>query len=107
MYLFVWNLKLCVLFIIGESENYFMVDSMSLGVVKLSRSNSSKICKKEFYSSPNRGFCASQNMNYYGYKYVVCSIEVVFKSFDTSKDSVCDIRLFKCTTGVILEFIEE
>jgi len=80
----------------NEFENYFVVDSMPLEVVKLSRSNSSKICKEEFYSSPNRGFCASQNMHYYGYKiHAVCSIEGVFKSFDISKASVHDIHYLK------------
>jgi len=79
-----------------EFENYFVVDSMPLEVVKLSRSNSSKICKEEFYSAPNRGFCASQNMHYYGYKiHAVCSIEGVFKSFDISKASVHDIHYLK------------
>ena len=80
----------------NEFENYFVVDSMPLEVVKLSRSNSSKICKEEFYSAPNRGFCASQNMHYYGYKiHAVCSIEGVFKSFDISKASVHDIHYLK------------
>ena len=69
-----------------EFENYFVVDSMPLEVVKLSRSNRSKICKEEFYSAPNRGFCTSQNMHYYGYKiHAVYSIEGVFKSFDIRK----------------------
>ena len=80
----------------NEFENYFVVDSMPLEVVKLARSSSSKICKEEFYSSPNRGFCASQNMHYYGYKiHAVCSIEGVFKSFDISKASVHDIHYLK------------
>ncbi len=80
----------------NEFEKYFVVDSMPLEVVKLSRSNSSKICKEEFYSAPNRGFCASQNMHYYGYKiHAVCSIEGVFKSFDISKASVHDIHYLK------------
>jgi len=80
----------------NEFEDYFVVDSMPLEVVKLSRSNSSKICKEEFYSAPNRGFCASQNMHYYGYKiHAVCSIEGVFKSFDISKASVHDIHYLK------------
>jgi hypothetical protein len=80
----------------NEFENYFVVDSMPLEVVKLSRSNSSKICKEEFYSAPNRGFCASQNMHYYGYKiHAVCSIQGVFKSFDISKASVHDIHYLK------------
>ncbi len=77
----------------NEFENYFVVDSMPLEVVKLPRANRSKICKEEFYSSPNRGFCASQNMHFYGYKiHAVCSIEGVFKSFDISKASVHDIH---------------
>jgi len=80
----------------SEFENYFVLDSMPLEVVKLSRSNGSKICKEEFYSAPNRGFCASQNMHYYGYKiHAVCSIEGVFKSFDISKASVHDIHYLK------------
>ena len=80
----------------NEFENYFVVDSMPLEVVKLSRSNSSKICKEEFYSAPNRGFCTSQNMHYYGYKiHAVCSIEGVFKSFDISKASLHDIHYLK------------
>ena len=79
-----------------EFENFFVVDSMPLEVVKLSRANSSKICKEEFYSAPNRGFCASQNMHYYGYKiHAVCSIEGVFKSFDINKTSVHDIHYLK------------
>lgn len=79
-----------------EFENYFVVDSMPLEVVKLSRSARSKICKEDFYSSPNRGFCASQNMHFYGYKiHAVCSVEGVFKSFDISKASVHDIHYLK------------
>lgn len=86
--------KLCEKLI--EFENYFIVDSMPLEVVKLSRGNSSKICKEDFYSAPNRGFCASQNMHFYGYKiHAVCSIEGVFKSFDISKASVHDIHYLK------------
>lgn len=80
----------------NEFENYFVVDSMPLEVVKLTRSKRSKICKEEFYTSPNKGFCASQNMHYYGYKiHAICSIEGVFKSFDISKASVHDIHYLK------------
>ena len=80
----------------NEFENYYIVDSMPLEVAKLSRSSRSKICKEEFYNSPNIGFCASQNMRYYGYKiHAVCSLEGVFKSFDLSKASVHDIHYLK------------
>lgn len=80
----------------NEFENYYIVDSMPLEVAKLSRSGRSKICKEEFYNSPNIGFCASQNMRYYGYKiHAVCSVEGIFKSFDLSKASVHDIHYLK------------
>lgn len=80
----------------NEFENYFVVDSMPLEVTKLSRSSRSKICKESFYSAPNRGYCASQKMHYYGYKiHAVCSVEGVFKSFDLSKASVHDIHYLK------------
>jgi len=77
-------------------EDYYIVDSMPLEVTKLSRSSRSTICKETFDTSPNKGFCASQNMTYYGYKiHAVCSINGVFKSFDISKASVHDIHYLK------------
>lgn len=80
----------------NKFENYFIVDSMPLEVTKLSRSSRSKICKESFYSAPNKGYCASQKMHYYGYKiHAICSVEGVFKSFDLSKASVHDIHYLK------------
>ncbi|GGE06763.1 transposase [Psychroflexus salis] len=80
----------------NEFENYFVVDSMPLEVCKLSRSNRSKICKEQDYALPNKGFCASQNLHFYGYKlHAVCSIEGVFQSFDLSPASVHDIHYLK------------
>ena len=80
----------------NQTENYYIVDSMPLEVAKMSRSLRSKICKESFYTSPNIGFCASQNMRYYGYKiHAVCSIKGVFESFDLTKASVHDIHYLK------------
>lgn len=80
----------------NEFENYFMVDSMPLEVCKIARSSRSKICKEEDYALPNKGFCASQNLHYYGYKlHAVCSIEGVFQSFDLTPASVHDIHYLK------------
>jgi hypothetical protein len=80
----------------NEYENYFIVDSMPLDVTKLSRSSRSRICKEVFDTAPNRGYCASQKMHYYGYKiHAVCSVDGVFKSFDLSKASVHDIHYLK------------
>lgn len=80
----------------NEFEDYYIVDSMPLEVAKLSRSKRSTICKESFITAPNKGFCASQNMIYYGYKiHAGCSISGVFKSFDISKASVHDIYYLK------------
>lgn len=80
----------------NEFEEYYIVDSMPLEVCKLSRSFRAKICKKDFLTSPNKGFCASQQMHYYGYKlHAVCSVSGVFESIDITKASVHDIHYLK------------
>jgi hypothetical protein len=80
----------------NSGENYFVVDSMPLEVCKLSRSSRSKICKETDYALPNRGYCASQKMHYYGYKlHAVCSVKGVFQSLDISPASVHDIHYLK------------
>ena len=80
----------------NEFEDYFIIDSMPLEACKLSRSSRSKICKESFHSSPDKGFCASQRMYFYGYKlHGVCSVQGVFKSIDISKASVHDIHYLK------------
>ena len=80
----------------NDFENYLIVDSMPLEVYKLARSSRSKICKEVDYAIPNKGFCASQNLHFYGYKlHAVCSINGVFQSFDLSPASVHDIHIYK------------
>lgn len=80
----------------NEFENYFIVDSMPLEVCKVSRSSRSKICKEQDDALPDKGFCASQNLSFYGYKlHAVCSIEGIFQSFDLSPASVHDIHYLK------------
>jgi hypothetical protein len=77
----------------NEFEEYFIVDSMPLEVCKLSRSSRSKICQESFFSSPEKGYCASQQLYFYGYKlHAVCSVDGIFKSLDISKASVHDIH---------------
>lgn len=79
-----------------EFENYFIVDSMPLEICKTARQNRAKICKEDFHTSPDKGFCASQNTWFYGYKlHGVCTISGVFQSIDITKASVHDIHLLK------------
>jgi len=80
---------------IGSNDHY-IVDSMPLEVCKLSRSSRSSICKEEYSTAPNKGYCASQSSTYYGYKlHAVCTIDGVFTDFDLSQASIHDIHYLK------------
>ncbi len=77
-------------------EDCFVVDSMPLGICKLSRSSRSKVCRENAYSSPDKGYCAAQGSHYYGYKlHAVCSVNGVFQSMDLGPASVHDINYLK------------
>lgn len=79
-----------------EFEDYFIVDSMPLEICKFVRHNRIKICKKDFETAPSKGFCASQNNWFYGYKlHGVCSITGVFHSLDITKAEVHDVQFLK------------
>lgn len=79
-----------------DFEDYFIVDSMPLEICKFSRHNRIKICKTEFETAPSKGFCASQNNWFYGYKlHGVCSVTGVFHSLDITKAEVHDVNFLK------------
>lgn len=93
LFVYIESLRIKISELINNSQVHFIVDSMPLEVCKLSRSNRAKICKEEYDTSPNRGYCASQSMSFYGYKlHAVCSFEGVFHSIDLTKASVHDIH---------------
>ena len=76
-----------------EFEDYFIVDSMPLEICKFSRHNRIKVCKDEFETAPSKGFCASQNNWFYGYKlHGVCSVSGIFHSLEITKAEVHDIN---------------
>lgn len=76
-----------------SDEEYHIIDSMPVEICKYSRKNRVKICKENYMTAPNEGFCASQNTYFFGYKlHAVCTIQGVFRSFDLSKASVHDIH---------------
>lgn len=78
------------------NQDCYIVDSMPLEVCKLSRSSRSRICKQDYETAPDKGYCASQSNHYYGYKlHAVCTIEGVFTSFDISQASIHDIHFLK------------
>lgn len=79
-----------------EFEDYFIVDSMPLEICKFSRHSRVKICKEEFESAPSKGFCASQNNWFFGYKlHGVCSVSGIFHSLDITKAEVHDVHFLK------------
>jgi hypothetical protein len=88
------RLKLASRFL--EFEDYFIVDSMPLEIYKFARHRRIKICKKEFETAPSKGFCASQNTWFYGYKlHGVCSVSGIFHSLDITKAEVHDVHFLK------------
>ena len=88
------RLKLASRFL--EFEDYFIVDSMPLEICKFTRHRRIKICKKDFETAPSKGFCASQNTWFYGYKlHGVCSISGIFHSLDITKAEVHDVHFLK------------
>jgi hypothetical protein len=77
-------------------QDYYIVDSMPLEVCKLSRSSRSQICKEEYETAPDKGYCASQANSYYGYKlHAICTIDGVFTDFDLTQASIHDIHYLK------------
>lgn len=79
-----------------STQDHFIVDSMPLEGCKLSRSSRSCICKEDYQTAPDKGYCASQSTNYYGYKlHAVCTIDGVFTDFDLTQASVHDIHYLK------------
>ncbi len=73
---------------------------MPLEVCKLSRASRSKICKEQNFAQPNKGYCASQSLHFYGYKlHAVCSIDGIFQNFDLSPALVHNIHYLKDTKG--------
>ena len=92
----------------ASSYDYYIVDSMPLEVCKLSRQSRSSVCREDYFTSPDKGYCASQKMYCYGYKlHAVCTLEGVFTDFDLTKASTHDIHYLKdikttCQDCVIL-----
>lgn len=83
--------KLLVDLVSAEAE-YFIVDSMPVEICRLSRCLHSSVCRDRQETAPDKGYCASQHMWYYGYKlHAVCSLAGVIHNYDLSKASVHDI----------------
>lgn len=93
LFVYIESLRVQMVDQMTAGENHFIIDSMPLEVCKMSRSNRSTICCEDMDTSPDHGYCASQQMYFYGYKiHAVCSSTGVFKHFDLTPASVHDIH---------------
>jgi hypothetical protein len=76
-------------YLIDEFEDVFCVDSKPVEICRISRSSRNKVGKTDSEKAPCKGFCASQNRYYYGYKlHAVCGLKGVIHSFERTK--VCN-----------------
>ena len=76
---------------LNEITDVYAVDSMPIEICKMARMARNKMGKESEYSCPDKGYCASQNKWFYGYKlHGVCSPSGVLQSFDLSKASIHD-----------------
>jgi len=80
-------------------NDVFAIDSMPLEICKLARMERNKMGKDSHFDAPDKGYCASQNKWYFGYKlHCVCSPVGVISSLDLSKASIHDIQYLKDTS---------
>ena len=87
--------KMIVNRIDGE-EFIFSIDSKPVKVCQNARANRCEMGKNDMAYAPAWGYCASQNMRYYGYKlHALCGTRGVIHSFDMTAANVHDIHYLK------------
>jgi len=78
---------------IDEFEDTYCVDSKPVEVCKLTREKRNQMGKTDYDKAPSKGYCASQDRYYFGYKlHILCGIRGVIHSFDMTKAAVHDIH---------------
>lgn len=87
---------------LNRQADVFAIDSMPVEICKLSRQQRNRMGKESKHHSPDKGYCASQNKYFYGYKlHSVCSAAGVIQSLDLTKASVHDIHYLKDIKGIV------
>jgi len=75
-------------------EDCFIIDSMPIEICKPARVKHLRICKEEQRTAPTKGYCASQQSGYYGYKlHGICSITGVFHSIEITQAHIHDLQI--------------
>lgn len=81
---------------LNDLTEVFAIDSMPLEICKLARMERNKMGKEQEYMCPDKGFSASHNKYFYGYKlHAVCSPCGVLQAIDLTRASVHDIHYLK------------
>jgi len=90
---YIQHLNQSIADILNEGENVYLVDSIPIPVCQIAREKSSKICKENFETAPDKGYSAVSKSWYFGYKlHLVTSVKGVFSSMDITKASIHDIH---------------
>jgi len=78
---------------ISPAEDAFIVDSFPIEICRFARAKRVRVCKENFDTAPDYGYCAAQKNTYFGYKlHGLCGVSGVFKKIDLSKASIADIH---------------
>lgn len=78
---------------IDGGENVFTIDSKPVKVCQNARAKRCALGKDDIAHAPAWGYCASQNMHYYGYKFhALCGITGVIHSYDLTAANVHDLH---------------
>ena len=78
---------------IDGGESVFCIDSKPVKVCQNARANRCAMGKTDIDRAPAWGYCASQNMHYYGYKlHALCGISGVIHSYDMTVANVHDLH---------------
>jgi len=85
-----WAQALC------PDEDTYIVDSIPIPIAHIARARSTTVCRESFHSAPDKGYCASLDDYYIGYKlHLVVSLAGVYHSMEMTKASVHDVHYLK------------
>jgi hypothetical protein len=78
---------------LSPGEDVFIVDSFPIEICRFARAKRVRICKEDFDTAPDFGYCAAQKNTFFGYKlHGLCGVSGVFKKVDLSRASIADIH---------------
>ena len=81
---------------IDGGESVFSIDSKPVKVCQNARASRCTMGKGDIEHAPAWGYCASQNMHYYGYKlHALCGVRGVIHSYDMTAANVHDLHYLK------------